>query len=369
MKIWIHGRAWIGGVVIAAVAVVGCVAPTPTPSDPAGGDGSLPLPPTVTPTVAAASSGPAGELPLDWFVRLQDEIGRREGDLYFGYMERCMAEAGFTWEAPQSPPGSAEWEEIVRYPIRYGMVTLVQAERAAYADPEEVFLGASTEEADNEGLPSDPAEFEAFQKAWFGATEEAPPEEWVAITDPVTGEPILSFDPSSPRGGGCLGRADVWLEGEALKVDDIDVTTDVDFARIWIDIRIRAAFDEALADDRVVTVAIEWRGCMTERGWELEEWAFPGGLGLGRPGPISGSDEEIATELERLDEEARNTERAVDDVRCQDEVEWLESLRAVEAEYQQETVERVPDLFAEVRDLVGAYSARLATLRLEDLDG
>ncbi|MFV1970345.1 MAG: hypothetical protein ACC683_04970 [Acidimicrobiia bacterium] len=358
---------WLLGIV--ATLMAGCVGAVP--ADPVGRDGSSPHPPGDTVPVAAASPDSAEELPLDWFVRLQDEIGEREGDLYFGYVERCMAEAGFTWEAPQSPPVPAGWEEIIRYPVRYGVVTLVQAELTAYRPPEMVLFGVHDEDDEgyDQGLPSDPAELEAFQTAWFGSIEEPPFEDLVEITDPVTGEPILAFDPSAPNGAGCQGRANVWLEGEAPEVDDNDVTADVDFARAWIDVRIRAAFDEALADDRVVTVAIEWRGCMTERGWELEEWAFPGGLGLGRPGPISGSDEEIATELERLDEEARNTERAVDDVRCQDEVEWLESLRAVEAEYQQETVERVPDLFAEVRDLVGAYSARLATLRLEDLDG
>lgn len=362
-----HGRAWLMGFAVAALAASGCV--SAPPSNPAGSEDSLPLSRSEAPTAEAATADPARELPLDWFVRLQGEIGQRESGLYFGFMERCMAEAGFEWEAPKLPPASAEWEEIIRYPVRYGVVTLVQAEQAGYGDPEEAFLGASPEEADDEGLPSDPAELEAFQTAWFGATEEAPLEDLVIVNDPVTGEPVLAFDPSSPQGGGCLGGANAWLEGGAPVAGEIDVTADVSFARTWVDLRIRAAFNEALADNRVEAVAAEWRGCMAERGWELEEWWFPGGLGLGGPGPVPGTDEEAAAELEPSDDEAGDRERAIDDIRCQDEVEWLVSLRAVEAEYQQETVERVPDLFAEVRDLIAAYSARLAVLRLEDLDG
>lgn len=363
----VYGRAWLVGIVIAAAAVTGCA--SGSSSNSVGEIGSVPFTPGKSVPIDASSVGSVGELPLDWFSRLQDEIGEREGDLYFGFMERCMAEAGFTWDPPRSAPPSAEWEEIVRYPVRYGVVTLVQAEGAAYRDPEEVFLEALTEESDGEGLPSDPAELEAFQRAWFGDDEEAPIEDLVDIVDPLTGEPILAFDPSSPHGGGCVGKANAWLEGEASSVEVFDVATDVDFARAWVGLRISAAFDETLADDRVKAAASEWRGCMENRGWEMEDSRLPGGLRRGGPGSAVGSDDEMVAETDRLQGEAGDVARAVDDVRCQDETEWLESVRTVEAEYQQLVVERVPDLFADVRDLIGAYDARLATLRLEDLDG
>jgi hypothetical protein len=358
-------RGWFAGVAVAAVLIAACEAADP--SDPAKDEGLSPR--GDTQPAATAPADVAGELSLDWFVRLQEEIGRPERDLYSGYMERCMADAGFSWQAPQPPTIPTEWEEIARYPARYGVVTLTQAERAAYLSPDEVFFDLSSEEADNEGLPSDPAEFDAFQAAWFGTEAEVGPEDLVVVSDPVTGEPILAFDPSSPRGGGCVGRANAWLSGETSEAGSLDIATDVGTARAWIDVRIRASFDQALADDRVVAVAERWRACMAERGWEAPEWQFPGGLTVDRPGSGAASDEQTAAERERLEKEAGNTARAVDDVRCQDQVEWLVSLRKVEAEYQQETVERVPDRFAEVRDLIAAYRARLATLRLADLDG
>ncbi len=360
-------RTWFAGVAIAAVVAAGCE--TAAPSDVAADEGVPSLAGGETTSVATDPTDPVGELPLDWFVRLQEEIGPPERDLYFGYMERCMAETGFSWKAPQPPPVPTEWEEIARYPARYGVVTLVQAQRAAYLPPDEVFFDVSGEEADNEGLPSDPAELEAFQTAWFGAEAEVGPEDLVVVSDPVTGEPILAFDPSSPRGGGCVGRANAWLSGETSELGSLDIATDVGTARAWIDVRIRAAFDQTLADDRVVTVADRWRVCMAQRGWETPEWRFPGGITVGRTDTVVGSDEEIAAEMERLDEEAGNTERAVEDVGCQGEVDWLVSLRDVEAEYQQATVERVPELFADVRDLIAVYRSRLATLRLADLDG
>lgn len=87
---------------------------------------------------------------------------------------------------------------------------------------------------------------------------------------------------------------------------------------------------------------------------------MPGGLTV--PDPATAASEERAEFLSR---ERDNLDLAVADVTCQQEVDWLPRLRTVEAEYQQETVERIPDLFAKTRELLEAYAARLTTLRLE----
>lgn len=215
-------------------------------------------------TVVLAGDVPE-ELPFDWFNRIQTDMSRLETELYFGFMERCMADAGFSWEAPVSPPVPAEWEEISRYPVRYGVVTLVQAERAAYQNPEEVILGVVGESSEEEALPDDPAEREAFLAAWSGVDADAP-SDLVSILDPLTGEPVAAFDASLPDGGGCQGRANVWLAGGPRRTEGADVTTDRDAARIWIDTRSRAAFEAALADTRVVSTVAEWRDCMGRSG-------------------------------------------------------------------------------------------------------
>jgi len=291
-------------------------------------------------------------------------MGQKEIELYFGFVERCLAEAGFSWEAPLPPLAPPEWLEITRYPARYGVVTLVQAELAGYRHPEEIILGVSTEEADKEGLPTDPAEYEAFQTAWFGTFEEELPEDLVVFTDPISGEPIAALDPSPPNGGGCQGRANEWLAGDASPiVDDDDIASDLDIARRWVDTRIRVAFDQALADERVMAAAEEWGACMREGGWDVAGSMFPGGLRVGE------SESDLTDEPERQEPGAESIQRAIGDINCQQRVEWLASLRAIEAEYQQETVERVPDLFLRVQQLLDAYSARLAGLRLDDLDG
>ncbi len=73
------------------------------------------------------------------------------------------------------------------------------------------------------------------------------------------------------------------------------------------------------------------------------------------------TEEEPSTEAERLEQLRRNKELAIDDVRCQQDVGWFAPLRVAEAEYQQETVRRAPDLLTEARDLLEAYSSRLFT--------
>ncbi len=331
-------------------------------SEAIGGAGETTAPPLAGDASTGGAAGVPGELPLDWFIRLQSDIGRMETELYFGFMARCMAEAGFSWVAPESPPVPPEWEEITRYPMRYGMVTLVQAERAAYRSPEEVFFGLSDENPE-ENLPSDPAERQAFQAAWSGVTDEGAPD-LAPVLDPITGEPIALFESSLPDGGGCQGQANQWLTGRERKTEGADVTTDPEIARIWIAVRSRAAYNDALADEQVVAVADRWRACMSGLGWDLPDWRFPGGVVVASHDRSPDSPEES----ERLEEEQGNTRLAVDDVGCQEEVDWLTELRVVEAGYQQETVERVPDLFAESRELLEAYAARLATLRLQDLD-
>lgn len=329
----------------------------------------MPVPSGGVAAPSGDSSGLPDELPLDWFSRLQTAISDVESELYFGYMERCMSEAGFSWTAPSAAPVPPEWFEITRYPIRYGTVTAAQADLAAYRSPEEVlfeeYSDGDTAESD---LPSDPAELEAFQIAWFGAIDEAPFDTFVVVDDPISGEPVVAFDPSPVNRGGCQGRANEWLAGGERQSEGADVTTDLDAARAWIGTRTRAAFDDSLADERVISAANEWRTCMADRGWEPADWRFPGGLVVGHPDGPAISDEESGGEGESLDEDIDNNQLALDDVRCQEETDWLTSLRVVEAEYQQEAVERVPDLFADARELLEEYSARLALLRLEDLD-
>lgn len=348
---------WSASVATAFLMLGACQ--TGSSSEAIEGAGTTTASPLTEVAPIGGSAGVSGELPLDWFTRLQSDIGRLETELYFGFMERCMADAGFSWEAPVSPPVPAEWEEISRYPVRYGLVTLVQAERAAYQSPEEVILGAGGENSEEEALPDDSAEREAFLAAWSGVRADAPPD-LVSVLDPLTGEPIAAFDASLPDGGGCQGRANVWLAGGPRSTEGADVTTDRDAARIWIDTRSRAAFEAALADTRVVSTVAEWRDCMGRSGWDLPDWRLPGGLTV--PDPATAASEERAEFLSR---ERDNLDLAVADVTCQQEVDWLTRLRAVEAEYQQETVERVPDLFAKTRELLEAYAARLTTLRLE----
>lgn len=110
------------------------------------------------------SDGDESELPLDWFVRWNGQTSDLEFDLYRGYMEWCMTEAGFSFIWPPEPPLPPDLAALPAFPDRYGVVALAQAERLAYQDPHEVQLG--DQELDPQaGLPSDPAEREAFHLA------------------------------------------------------------------------------------------------------------------------------------------------------------------------------------------------------------
>ena len=306
------------------------------------------------------------ELPLDWLRGL--EIGQRETDLYFGYMKRCMAESGFAWEQPEPLVAPTEWAEITRYPSRYGVVTLGQAELAAYRSPEELFPGYATEEADKDSLPSDPAERAAFQAIWFGPEVEFSPDDLVEIADPVTGQSFIALERPAPLGRGCQGQANTWLYGGAPLLDDADVTSTPGVASAWVATLIRDAFEESLVVDPLVLVAAaDWRVCMEAKGWQLYGTWLPGGIRRELLNPNLPEGELLTAELERLERQRADTELAIDDVGCQQDVGWFASLRTVEAERQQATVERVPGLLTEVRDLLEAYSARLDTLRLDDL--
>lgn len=251
------------------------------------------------------SSGSEVELPLDWLRRL--EIGQREGGLYFGYMERCMADAGFVWETPAWPVAPPEWAEITRYPRRYGVVTLGQAELAAYRMPEEFFPGYATEEADKDGLPTDPAEREAFQVAWGGEEYEFSQDDLLIIIDPVSGQEFIALEQPAPLRRGCKGQANTWLYGGPTNIDDAVVTINPGVARVWISTRIRVAFDEALVDQRVLTAAADWRVCMEERGWDLSGTWLPGGIQMGSQNPGM-TEAESLSELERLEQLRGNTE-------------------------------------------------------------
>ena len=329
---------------------------------------------TVSPGGSAGpqDKGPpaGGELPLDWTTGVLNEISEKQTALYFGFVKRCMAEAGFEVELPPgaaTPPGWREedWREVTRYPIRYGVVTEVQARLAGYDDPEEA-LGdlPEEEEAEEELLPEDPAERAAFQAAWFGP-ESAPVDldDLVVIRDPITGEPVValeSFDARGVFGSGCKGRANEWLAGDFVELsEEPSVFLDPEVLSAWMSSTTRRTFDEALGEERVAAVAAEWRRCMAERGYELPEFRYPGGL-------MAPDVTQAEWARHRDARELWTVEVAVDDVACQQEVDWLGRLRRVEAGFQQEVVERAPELFAEAREILEAYRARLAELSLEE---
>ncbi len=304
------------------------------------------------------------ELPLDWFARQQVEAAQKEAELYFGFLERCLAEAGFEWEAPataETPEGwsEAEWVQVSRLPGRYGVITMVQATKSGYDRPHAASgAGGTDTEADTEDLPEDPAERQAFLEAFFGTEAELDPSSMVVVSDPLTGDPVVAYDPSE-RGRGCKGRANRWLRGELTRADG-EVLTDPTTTSAWLASTVARVFQETLADPRVVQAATEWRRCMIDHGGEFPEWRYPGGLAVGRA-PGEGGVEAAGEGF------ARTAEIATADVECQEEVEWLRRLRSVEREYQQDVVERLPELFAGARELLDAYAERLATLRLEDV--
>lgn len=142
---------------------------------------------------------------------------------------------------------------------------------------------------------------------------------------------------------------------------DAAVTNSLDAATVWIEKQIRVALETALGEDRIISRADSWRSCMADQGWAIPDWRLPGGLKSPGVGLLP-EEESEAWAAERA-----NVGMAVDDVHCQEEVDWLSTLRSVEGELQQETVERVPEIFAEVRELLDTYAARLAQLRLENL--
>jgi hypothetical protein len=318
--------------------------------------------------VAQPGSNASGELPFDWFTRLELEMGGRESDLYFSFMERCLEDAGFAWEAPAPLLVPPEWAEVTRYPLRYGVVTLGQAELAAYRAPEELFPGYATEEADKDGFPSNPAERAAALIAWGGDEYELSGDDLVTITDPVSGEAFVALERPAPLGRGCQGQANTWLYGGLPDLDSPSVTANPEVARAWVSTRIRSAFESTLADDRVLAVASQWRACMDTRGWHLSGTWRPGGIVMGTLVDASLSADGLSAPLDQFEQERANTQLAIADVRCQDEVGWLPTLRAVEMEYQQATVERVPQLVTDVRAMLEEYRDRLSTLRLEALD-
>lgn len=345
-------------IVVLTLSLVGC---SPDNGSDTTVPGSTPVGSGQTSTPNSATND---ELPLDWFARLQSEYDARESELYFGYMERCMAEAGFLWESPAAVSVPLEWAEVTRYPPRYGVVTLEQAELAAYQTPEEVFSdGAASEE---ESLPSDPAEREAFLAVWGG--EDSLPGTLLEITDPVSGEVLVALEESAPVGRGCQGAANMWLFGALADVSVIDVTATPEITRAWVSHRVSEAFREALADPRVLAVADGWRECMVSQDWELSQSWFPGGIVRDTSLDSSIAGDDYASTLIRLEAERQNTLLAVADVQCQQQVAWLTSLRAVERERQQAVVELVPDIFAQARDILEAYGERLSSLRVEDLD-
>ncbi len=326
-----------------------------------------------------AASGvavPAGvELPLDWAARMFAEVGGLESRLFFEFMARCMAEAGFRWDPPPEtpvPPGwtETEWVEILRFPARYGLVTDIQAAKVAYRDPEGAFVEESEQGFGEEGLPRDPAERAAFEAVWFGSGGEyGPGDELVEIRDPLTGEPLMavnSADRAGLYGGGCQGRANEWLTGDLADVGELEGEPSVFAApglvSAWIQATIGRVFDEVLSDDRVIVAAAEWRQCMVDRGNDLPEFRLPGGL----IAPDASLRQREAVERHLGVSELWTVDVAVADVACQREIDWLERLRRVEAEYQQEVVERAPELFDRARKLLESYAARLADLRLDE---
>lgn len=277
----------------------------------------------------AANPVSINDLPLAWYLVTASEQRNALSDARNRILETCMEAKGFAWRAV---PYAPDPDFLSR---RYGLLDLDWARShghrpSDYQDPPPPM--------EEENIPSDPAEQQAYLLALNGNASEA---ETIPLENPVDGSEFGT----QTLTGGCTGEANEQIFGSMGGF--VEYTAD----DLSVQLLAQEALSRALADQAVLEAEADWSTCMQDRGYEFgavsDIYAYMESQGLGASDSVS--DEETAL--------------AVADVECRIKTKYAERAAEAEVRTQRELLEATQldvERIANQRERVLANAAEIA---------